>query len=95
MSQRYIAERLREHHENRDTPHACQKAILAYEEERHEAADEIQRLIDELSAVHGSASENDYSQWERITELEKRLTICGAMRPSRVRRNDWLIGISG
>jgi hypothetical protein len=44
MSQRYIAERLREHHENRDTPHACQKAILAYEEERHEAADEIQRL---------------------------------------------------
>src|SRR6476659_6185499 len=78
MTDRNIIERLRERHENRDNPSAWQQAICTYEEERDEAADEIQRLYDQLSVVHASASDIEYSQWERIRELEE--AVEGVMR---------------
>jgi hypothetical protein len=70
MHKRNIIERLLERHEKRKEPIARQRLIRIYEKERREAADEIQRLQDQLSAVHATAADNEYAQWERITELE-------------------------
>ena len=73
-----IVERLRERHEKRESSSAWREVICAYEEERDDAADEIQRLrhandslCDQICALHATGEENDYSQFERIRELEE------------------------
>jgi hypothetical protein len=54
------------------------EVIRVYEEERDQAADEIQRLrdanenlCDQISVLHATGEENYYSQFERIRELEE------------------------
>jgi hypothetical protein len=73
VRRRYITERLRTRHANREDPNAWQKVLRAYERQRSEAADEIDRLDRELSTVHACAADNEYDQWERIRELEEAL----------------------
>lgn len=74
MRKRYIVERLLKRHKTRKDAIARQKAIRIYEKEREEAASEIQRLEDQLCAVFATAADNEYSQWERIRELEEALS---------------------
>jgi hypothetical protein len=74
MAKRYIVERLLKRHEIRDDPHRRRRAFRIYENEREEAANEILRLESQLGAVHACAADNEYSQWERITELEEALS---------------------
>jgi len=78
MSEQNIVERLQKRHENREDPSAWREVICLYEEERDQAADEIKRLCDanenlcdQISVLHASGEENDYSQFERIRELEE------------------------
>ena len=73
MSERNIVERLRTLHEKRENQFAWREVIRTYEQERKEAADEIERLGNQLSVAHASASDTEYHQWERIRAMEAAL----------------------
>jgi hypothetical protein len=73
MGKPHIIERLRKRLKTGKYPKACRQAIRLYERERDEAADEIDRLLDQLSVVHACAADNEYFQWEKIEQLETAL----------------------
>ena len=73
MGKRDIVERLRKRFEIHQNRRVWREGIRTYERERDEAADKIKRLEDQLSTVHASAADNEYSHWQRIEELEAAL----------------------
>jgi septal ring factor EnvC (AmiA/AmiB activator) len=66
-----IVERLREAHENRDNPWAYNEAIGAYEQDRSEAADEMERLTRALEMQKQASRDVAATYTEQEAEIER------------------------